>query len=588
MKKKRFKSIQSIIAFFYSSLFIITFAVTGFIAYYLTEDVAKKNAMNYTLELIEKINRDIQSYIEYMKNISSIVINNKYVLNYYHDFSTLNATDRRQYKDNISSILRSILQARKDINLILLVGYMGDFISNRDNSTIKTHININQREWYVQASKEGGDTVISSAHVQDILKDEYRWVVSMSQEFSSKEAEKPLGILLVDLNLNIIENLCKEIYRGSRSYIFIVDYQGRIVYHPQHSLIYSDLKTEMINQVITSSQNSFVVNQGADSRIYTIKTLEDPKWKICSVTYINELVTDENLIQLYYFLLGLACITVVIIISIFISKKISRPIKNLQSLMHKVESGNFDIAVKVRSTNEIGELEKDFSIMIQKIKELIIQNQEKQKLLRKSEFMVLQAQINPHFLYNTLETIICLAKNPDNVVHITAALAKLLRIGISKGKNVITVEQEVEHVRNYLIIQKIRYQDKFNYTIDIDPDILNMQTIKIILQPLAENAIYHGIKMKHSMGHIRIKGIKNGSNILLQVIDDGVGMSRERIEEVFKGDYSDFSKSGIGISNVNERIKLFFGNQYGLVCNSREGQGTTIDITIPQVNRKLL
>jgi two-component system sensor histidine kinase YesM len=583
MSKKGFKSIQSIIAFFFSSLFIIIFIITGFIAYYLTEDTARKNSMNYTLKIIENVNGNIHSYIEYMKNISSIVINNKDVLDYYSNFKYLTDGERETYQRNISNFITSILQARKDINLILLTGYEGDIISNRDSNSIKQYINIVDREWYKSAKAENGNTVISSSHVQDILIDEYRWVVSLSVEIKSLENNEPLGILLVDLNFNVIEELCEEKLLGNRSYMFIVDSNAEIVYHPQIQLIYSELKTELIDEVINTNNTSFVINNGIDSRIYTVKTNVELGWKICGVTYTNELITNKNIIQFYFSLIGIIFILLIIIVSILISKKISKPIKVLQGSMKEVQNGNFKINIKVKSSNEIGELEKDFSIMIKKIKALISQNEEKQKLIRESELKALQAQINPHFLYNTLETIICMAKSENDVIRITAALAKLLRIGISKGKELVTIEDEVEHVRSYLIIQKIRYMNKFDYIINIDNNILNYKIIKIILQPLVENAIYHGVKKKLGAGSIKINGNLNGENINLQVIDDGIGMTKERITEVFENDCSKFPNSGIGISNVNERIKLYFGNKYGLSCISKENEGTKIDIVIPKI-----
>ncbi len=583
MSKKGFKSIQSIIAFFFSSLFIIIFIITGFIAYYLTEDTARKNSMNYTLKIIENVNRNIHSYIEYMKNISSIVINDKDVLDYYSNFKYLTEGEREAYQRNISNFLTTILKARKDINLILLTGYEGDIISNRDSNSIKPYINIVDREWYRSAKAENGNTVISSSHVQDILIDEYRWVVSLSVEIKSLENNEPLGILLVDLNFNVIEELCEEKLLGNRSYMFIVDSNAEIVYHPQIQLIYSELKTELIDEVINTNNTSFVINNGSDSRIYTVKTNVELGWKICGVTYINELITNKNIIQFYFSLIGIIFILLIVIVSILISKKISKPIKVLQGSMKEVQNGNFKINIKVKSSNEIGELEKDFSIMIRKIKVLISQNEEKQKLIRESELKALQAQINPHFLYNTLETIICMAKSENDVIRITAALAKLLRIGISKGKELVTIEDEVEHVRSYLIIQKIRYMNKFNYIINIDNNILNYKIIKIILQPLVENAIYHGVKKKLGAGYIKINGNLNEENIHLQVIDDGIGMTKERIEEVFESDCSKFPNSGIGISNVNERIKLYFGNKYGLSCISKENEGTKIDIVIPKI-----
>ena len=248
-----------------------------------------------------------------------------------------------------------------------------------------------------------------------------------------------------------------------------------------------------------------------------------------------------------------------------------------------VENGNFDIYIAEKSNNEIGELEKDFNIMIRKIKELMEQVVKEQEIKRISEIKVLQAQINPHFLYNTLDSIIWLAANNKNpeVLKMTKALSSLLRISISDGERIIRVKEEIEHVRNYLVIQKMRYREKLDFQIDADPEILQCYTIKLILQPVVENAIYHGIKNKQGIGLIKIKCFTDDTRIYFEVKDNGVGMSRERLNEVF-GHYPAAVNTGIGISNVRNRIELCFGKEYGLKCVSRLQKGTRVLICIPK------
>ena len=197
----------------------------------------------------------------------------------------------------------------------------------------------------------------------------------------------------------------------------------------------------------------------------------------------------------------------------------------------------------------------------------------------------LQAQINPHFLYNTLDSIIWLAANRKNkdVLEMTSALSKLFRIGISKGDQVITIENEIEHITSYLTIQKMRYKDKFDYTIKIDPKILQMKTIKLILQPIIENSIYHGIKNKKGKGNIEIIGEKKRFEVVLHVIDDGVGMTKDKVMQLFLPKKTDSNPSGIGINNVNDRIKLYYGPKYGIKCISSPNKGTKIMIHLPQI-----
>lgn len=583
--KKKLKSIQSNIVITFSSFFIIVIIGLWTVSYKLTEDTAKYISISSTHLLINQVYRNIMSYIEYMKHISSIVDNNKDVQEYFNNYDKLSISGKKIYKEKIISLFKSIQQTRIDINLIMLLGYKGGYISNRGNKTIKEYIDYTKQEWYQNAFSAKGNAVISPSHVQNLFNKEFRWVVSLSREIYAQQNKTPLGILLVDLNFNIIEDLCKNIHQGKNGYFFIVDESGRIIYHPEQQLIYSNLKTEMIDKVITITDGSFVISDNDIKKIYTIKSLNDTGWKIVGVTYLNELIENRSKIQFYYILLSIISIFIIIIISIFISRKISKPIKDLRSSIKEVENGNFDIDINIQSTNEIGELEKDFKIMILKIKDLMKQILKEQDQKRIIELKALQAQINPHFLYNTLDSIIWLAANKKNkaVLEMTSALSKLFRIGISKGDQIITIQNEIEHISSYLTIQKMRYKDKFDYNININPNILQMKTIKLILQPIVENSIYHGIKNKRGKGHIKIIGEKKRHEIILQVIDDGVGMTKDKVEKLFLPKKSDSNKSGIGINNVNDRIKLYFGHRYGISCTSSPNKGTTIKINLPQI-----
>ena len=232
-----------------------------------------------------------------MKHISSIVDNNKDVQEYFNNYDKLSISGKKIYKEKIISLFKSIQQTRIDINLIMLLGYKGGYISNRGNKTIKEYIDYTKQEWYQNAFSAKGNAVISPSHVQNLFNKEFRWVVSLSREIYAQQNKTPLGILLVDLNFNIIEDLCKNIHQGKNGYFFIVDESGRIIYHPEQQLIYSNLKTEMIDKVITITDGSFVISDNDIKKIYTIKSLNDTGWKIVGVTYLNELIENRSKIQ---------------------------------------------------------------------------------------------------------------------------------------------------------------------------------------------------------------------------------------------------------------------------------------------------
>lgn len=583
----KFKSIQSTIAVAFSFLILFTTLVIGAISFGLTYDTVEKNSRAYTYQLIEQVNRNIESYITNMENVSLMTLYNNDVREYLTN-ENLSSEEEKAYEDKIKAFFNSILGTRKDISSVMIFGYNGRVVigNNRNITELNPYIDPAKQTWYMKAKEAGGAAVVSSSHVQNVLQDDYyRWVVSLSRELVSTGGREKMGVFLVDLNFSIINDMCSKIKLGKRGYVFIVDHDGNIVYHPQQQLIYSNVKNEMIEEVISSKSNYFITNEDNDSRIYNIMDSINTGWKIVGVSYINELVTNKSEIQRSYKLWGFICLAIAIVLSIILSRRISRPVKRLEASMKQVEKGNFDIKVDIESSNEIGQLSRAFNIMTAKIKELMNQNMKVQELKRKSELKALQAQINPHFLYNTLDSIVWMAeaKNSEEVVLMTSALAKLFRLSISKGEEIITVYSEIEHVRSYLTIQKMRYRDKLDFDIEVDPEILQYKTLKIILQPLVENSIYHGIKNKSGTGVIKIRGKLFDDKIVMQIIDNGIGMTPEKVKHILENP-SKFSKgSGVGVKNVNERIKLYFGADYGLNFESEPDCGTTVNIWLPVI-----
>lgn len=256
--------------------------------------------------------------------------------------------------------------------------------------------------------------------------------------------------------------------------------------------------------------------------------------------------------------------------------------------MKKAEEGDLSVRFNSKYNDEIGQLGKSFNTMIKEISNLVDMVYMEQKCKREAELKTLQAQIKPHFLYNTLYTIQWMAgeHGAQDVVHIVGALANLFRIGLSKGKEMISVQEELEHVRSYLIIQKARYEDKLMYEINYEEDVLHHRVLKLILQPLVENAIYHGINAKRGGGTIRITARLDKGKLHFCVADDGIGMTPAKLIELrnsLENNHSESAKTGFGISNVNERIRLSYGLEYGLIYTSVYQEGTKVEVWHPIV-----
>ncbi|QAY65064.1 cache domain-containing sensor histidine kinase [Paenibacillus protaetiae] len=584
------KSIQSSISFAFSCLILIIIAVTTLVSYRLTVDSVERNSQKYVGEVINQVNYNIQSYIDNMENISQLAMGNKDVKYYISSNTFIGDEERRSYEKKISDLFQTIIQSRKDIADIMVFSYYnGRFVSDRRITSLNPYTKLYKQDWYINAMSQGGRSVITSPHVQNIFQNEYRWVVSLSRELKSTDGIQGEGILLVDLKLNVINDICSNIHLGDKGYVFIVDKQGNIVYHPQQQLIYSNLRNEQIAKVLAAkSGSSFMTSDNEGKRIYSVQDTNFG-WKIVGVAYTDELIVNKEAIRksiIWYALFG---ITLTLLLSILLSHQLSRPIKNLRRDMKLVEKGNFNIQTEIGAMNEIGQLGRTFNLMVGQIRNLMQEIIVTQEHKRKSELQLLQSQINPHFLYNTLDSIVWMAeqKQHEEVVLMTSALAKLFRASIAKDQELVPIQVEIEHITNYLLIQKMRYEEQLDYRIEIAEHISAYKTLKILLQPFVENAIYHGIRNIGESGLIIIRGEEKDGAIRFEVEDNGFGMTETQLKQIWNpphpSEHPSAKRGGIGIANVNERIKLYFGDAYGVQIRSELERGTIITITIPKL-----
>jgi two-component system sensor histidine kinase YesM len=471
---------------------------------------------------------------------------------------------------------------RKDIDTIILLLDNKTIVTNQPNDKLNLHA-----EWPV------GDTSpvpaglpsasLSSSHVQNLIAGKYPWVITLSRDVWDTKTNQHKGTLLVDLNYRVIEGLCSDIQLGKSGYVFIINQAGDIVYHPRQQLIYSGLKSELIHRVKNISDGYLTAEVDGREVLYTIKTSHYTGWTVVGVSYLDELFYNRSQLEYYFAMIAIFCFLASVIISYFISVRISRPIEVLRRSMQAVEGGNFDIDITINSTDEVNGLAQDFNIAIKKIKELIAQNAQVYEQKRKHELKALQAQINPHFLYNTLDSIIWMIEcgESEDAIIMTSTLAKFFRLGISKGGDIITVQAEIDHLNCYLTIQKMRYKDKLDFLVDVNPQIYACRTLKLLIQPLVENAIYHGLKTQAGKGMLKVVGDQEGGDIVFKVIDNGAGMTSQELSALYQPRAASKGLGGVGVTNVNERIQLYFGAAYGVTFESKKGKGTVVTIRLP-------
>lgn len=573
-KKNRSIRVTILVSYFFVAM--VSLMVFAMVAMNYTRKTVLENAKEYSLQLINQVNNDIDSYMDYLRNTAILISSNEDVQEYLFE----NGRDKAQV-DRITAQFRTIMDTRADIVNIGIIAENGKYLLNHGQLKVNENVELHELEWILQAYENKGLTTISSSHVQNVVDGKYEWVVTMSRGLRNKRTRQMEGVFFVDLNYSSIRELCASISLGNKGYIYILDELGNIIYHPQQQLLYSGLKVEKIEEVLTASEESFITEDG---KLYCVSKSSDTGWSVVGVAYTSELLKNSAETIRIYIYSAILILIAALILAYILSDEITKPIKKLSRSMHEVEKGNFDyVMLETDGENEISRLSSSFNVMISEIKHLMEQNVEEQRQKRKSELMALQAQINPHFLYNTLDSIIWMAEWGKNkeVVLMTSSLAKLLRQSISNQNELVKVEDEVEYTRSYLTIQKMRYKDKLEYEILVEPEIMNFNVAKLILQPLVENAIYHGIKYKEGKGKILVEGFRRDQELILRITDDGIGMQPEQLEKVFEKRRTDRKRNSVGVLNVHERIRLYYGQEYGLTFESEWGIGTKVEIHIP-------
>ena len=425
-----------------------------------------------------------------------------------------------------------------------------------------------------------GEGYISQPHVESIFPGWYPWVVTMIEPLERNGEEAWVAL---DLRFASISSYINNVGIGQHGYCFLMDESG-ILYHPQQQLIYSQLKSEDTDTLANLPDGTY----SESNVIYVLQTVEGSPWRVVGVSYVDELVTS-NLWENFW-LLALAAVAILLaalVSSIVISRALSRPLKGLSRAMRLFEKNadTFTYA-PVGGAREVQELSESFGHMVVKIQHLMETVRREEINLRKTELKALQAQINPHFLYNTLDSIawMCEQGRNDEAVQMVNALAQLFRISISRGHELIPIRSELRHAESYLKIQKHRYKNQFSYRFDVDESCLDFLCNKITLQPIIENAIYHGINGLVDEGEIVITLRADGSDVVFTVADNGVGMEEEQIQAILRKERSDHT--GIGIKNVNDRLKIYFGEGYGITIDSEPDVGTTVTIRMPQVREE--
>lgn len=582
IKKRKVSDIQSVIMAALSLMTVVISVTIGLLLYNRYEMLIRQNDIRDTQNQLERLVNTVEQYLKDMRKISDSAN--------YNIIQTFDVSSP-EFNQQLSFLYNS----NKDkIQSIALYDTEGELMAAEPVILQKKGVNAGQQTWFTRAMAEIENMHFSTPHIQNLFQDDakrYHFVISLSRAVDVIDGDRPgNGVLLVDMKYSYLEEMMNRMNDSNRGrYYYVCDGSGNLIYHPYYNKINKGLFRENTDIVCTSEDGVYKKMRSEDGNKQTviISTIAYTGWKMVGVVRQDARTDGLEQFRIYMVVIVIMLIMMLLLVNRIVSKKISSPILKLDASVRAYEAGEKP-DIYIGGFYEIRHLGNSIQSSYEEIERLMKKIMEEQNERRKSELAALQSQINPHFLYNTLESITWMIESGKNqdAVFMISELAKLFRISLSRGKTIISIKDELQHCRNYMNIQKYRYKERFETEYDISEEIYSFCTVKLILQPILENAIYYGVgdMDKDEDPRIVVKGWKQEQDIYIAVSDNGIGMRREDVENILTGNQKAIKHgSGVGLINVHTRIRLMFGKKYGLIVESEPDEGTTVTIHLPAV-----
>ena len=578
-KNKKTRSMQMTISISFTILSVCCMCLLGVMLYQQFTRKAENLTVENSRQLLNQTTINLEDYLRNMRRISDAMY-----------YTVIKNTDIGS--ESLEDSMNLLYEANKD-KLVSVACYTNDgkLTEASPIATEKPGVDVKSQKWFQDAAGELENFHFSTPHVQNLFDDpsyRYYWVVSLSRTVElTRNGNSMLGVLLVDMNYSSIEQLLEKANTDtSGEYVYLMAPDGEIIYHPKQNLIHMGLYEENNTEAAGYEDTTVKENFHGEKRLVTVKTISYTGWKLISVVPMKSFSMGMTGMRNLVVLLVALTVLAVVIQNQMVSARISKPLRRLNDSVKEWEAGNMNPDIYIGGSMEVEHLGKTLRSTVAQIRQLMDDIVVEQEEKRKSELDALQSQINPHFLYNTLDSIVWMitGERYDDAVFMITQLASLFRISLSKGKTVIKIEDEVKHARNYMNIQKIRYKNSFEVDFQIEEDILDGCIVKLVLQPLLENAIYYGMEFMDGEGEIHVRGYRKDKDVYLEVEDNGLGMPEEEAAELLNGKERPHKHgSGVGLVNVHSRLKLRFGEAYGLVIHSCPDEGMMVQIHIPYI-----
>lgn len=570
------KGIQFVIAASFTLVAILGMGFIGVFLYQGYGSAAEDMVLSNSKQVIDQVEINLNTYLRNMMRISDAVY-----------YNVIKNTDLDE--ESMSQEMNLLYEVYRD-NLVGLACFTdtGELISSVPMGNLKENVDVTKQSWFVDAQDKMENLHFSDLHVQNIFENStnrYYWVISLSRGVELTNSGKMSeGILLVDMDFSGIRQLFAKVNSQNMGYVYLMDSDGKIIYHPRQNLIFSNMIQENNEIAKTYEDGAHRETFEGEDRMVAVKTVGYTGWKIVSVMPMEKFLGDFSRTRTMAVMIIIVAILVMIFANQFVAVRVAKPLRNLEDSLTGIGMDR-EPQIYIGGPPEIQHLGETIRSMVEQLRQLTDDIVREQEEKRKSELDALQSQINPHFLYNTLDSIMWMieAEKYDDAISMVQALSRLFRISLSKGKNIITVGEELQHAKNYLDIQKYRYKNKFTSYFEIEEGIEKYKTIKLIIQPLIENAIYYGMEYMDGDGEIYVRAYTKEEDLFIEVEDNGLGMQKAQVESLLTDGTRIRSKgSSIGIRNVHQRIQLYFGTEYGLEILSEPDEGTMVRIHLPK------
>lgn len=563
-------------------------AVLGIFSYQKASSEIQTKANEIILENLSQINHSLNYFVEDIEQLSMYLYSNKEIQDILSKPASRSAEEKYRDQQTVAAILNSFLGFKSwDIQLYVL-GENGDRYFT-GNFIPSSYLRYNP-DWglFRKARLAGGD-VVWDTHYSLKKYEDYGAVLSSGRLLKQIETGQPLGYFVVDIMESAFADKYDKAYRYDGGEVYLLDDKGYIISSRHSKLeVGTRLEKPYLDAVLQEKKGFFRIEENQTEHMVIYDSSDLYGFKMINVVPVTALTGESSKIRNFTTFIIISGVMLSYCAAYLLSDYITRPLRKLRRLMKQVEKGDLEVSFDSRYRDEVGHLGGSFNQMLERIKRLIHEVYEKQEKVQEAEMKAIQAQFTPHFLYNALDSINWMARihKIETISKIAVSLGSLLRFSIRRGNTVIPIHEDIEQIRNYLTIQEIRYRDKITIQLELDETILDLCMPKLLIQPLVENAIIHGLETKPGQGHLLITGQRIGERVQFVVEDNGTGIAPDELHRIQQGTYAPLngSSTGIGLHNLMRRLQLHFGYAYSLRIDSVPDKGTRVCLSIPVIS----